>query len=74
MKLTNLLQNVAFEVPDDELCLVVTAGYELAGGTDAHTNSVCFVMSREADRHTEVSQTPVRLLAHLVDLGSMLRN
>ena len=68
MKLTNLLQNVAFEVPDDELCLVVTAGYELAGGTDAHPNSVRLVVCGETDRHTEVSQTPVRLFAHLVDL------
>ena len=68
--LTNLFQNVSLQVPDDEFCFVVTAGYELAGGTDAHTNRVRLVLSRETYRHTEISQTPVRLLAHLVDLQS----
>ena len=70
LELTNLFQNVSLQVPDDEFCFIVTAGYELAGGTDAHTNSVRLMMSGETDRHTEVSQTAVRLLPHLVDLRS----
>ena len=71
--LTNLFQNISLQVPDDEFCFVVTARYELATGTDAHTNGVSLVVSRKTDRHIEITQAPVRLLAHLVDLRSRWR-
>ena len=66
----DLVQDVSLQVPDDEFSFIVAARNELARRTDAHPDSVCLVVRREAHGHAEVSQAPVRLLAHLVDLRS----